>query len=99
MATAKKDATVAAKKDATPDLVQEHLDAAEAKAVGLSGYSLVLHKLDVAFIHALAGAKADAEKALEAADAEIAKYKPSFMHLECDILILKAKVLAALAHK
>lgn len=91
----------AAKKaaDSAASPVEEHLAAAETAAESTTGVAKVLHHLDVAFVHALAGAKEDAHKSIDAADEEISRFAPNLSHLQHDFALLKARVHAALSRK
>jgi len=88
-----------AAKNEHAEAVAQHLETAEAAAAGQTGITKIVHTLDVAFVHALAGAGDKAKELIADAEAEIAKYAPNFKHLEADISVLLAKVHAVLAGK
>lgn len=93
MPAAKSAPAHAAEKPAKSNIVSDLIHKAESAVEGLVGHSLVVHKLDVAFVHALAGAKSDAEDALDAAEAEVGRFEAL---AEKDYALLVARVHAVL---
>ena len=89
-----------AAKNEHADAVAEHVDTAEqvADQQDLVGIQKVTHNLDVAFIHALAGAEDKAKASLKTAEAEIDRYAPTLSHLRREVSLMVAKVHAVLAH-
>ena len=71
----------------------------EAVEARQGGYATVLHHLEVAFVHALAGAKDKALERLEAAEGEIERVAPALDHLVSQLALLKARVHAVLSRK
>jgi hypothetical protein len=79
------------------DPVADNLAVADAQT--LSGYPQVLQHLEVAFVHALAGAKKEALERLAAAEAEADRVAPALDHLKAQFALLKARVHAVLSHR
>lgn len=80
------------------DQLAEQVHNAEHAAIGLTGWVLAAHKLELAFVHALAGAEKHARAAVDEAEAELAKYPGSFEHLKRELALLTARVEAVLSH-
>lgn len=79
------------------DALADELAVVDAHAGTLSGgYPTVLQHLEVAFVHALAGAKKEALEALDAAEAEVKRFAPALDHLVAEFALLRARVHAVL---
>lgn len=75
-----------------------HLERLTA-ATPTSGWQKITHSLELAFIHALAGAEGDARALLADAEAELAKFAAPLSHLKAEFSMLAARVLAVLHGK
>lgn len=85
-----------------PNPYSAHVEAAEHAAIemGLSGEAKIRHCFDVAFVHALAGARQAAEDAVSAAEGEIKSYRLDlYPHQNHEFSLLRARVHAALGSR
>ena len=76
----------------------EHLERARAATPG-SGWASIVHSLELAFVHALAGAEDEARRLIADAETEFETFKAGLSHLGVEFSLAVARVLAVIEGK